>query len=468
MLSDEQLIEQIRTELRSELADLNPPPDLLDRLLEPAENDSRSQRRSGLRSADRRDRRRWRARVRGLGAAVPVLAAVIVVLVVAVVALTSLRPDHRSTPAGARIASHNGKVVFVGGGGRRFSGRYVLWFANPDGSGMRGIGGVPESCVGAGRSGGASCFAWSPDGRQLAYLAGGSHKLTLYLVGADGQDPRQLTACGDCQGVSWSPAGSQIAVGRYVGGQLNVWVVNAATGAMHPITDCPAADACSEDRQAPGFQLQWSPDGQEIFFIRSVGVGTVRPDGSDQTELKIPDPSNANWSPDGHELAVAAVNGVYIVDAAGTVRKLAQLPDAGGIAWSPDGRELAVAAAETGIFTVHADGTDLTRLVAGRVTWAPAWSPNGKQLAYGALGRYEGIWTINADGSDRRLIDTMPVSFPAIPAAPIWSPDGRQIALSSDDGTYVVNADGTHVDRIGRGFAALFGPIAFQPIPSTR
>ncbi len=92
MLSDEQLIEQIRTELRSELADLNPPPDLLDRLLEPAENDGRSQRGSRERSADRRDQRGWHARVHGLGTAVPVLAAVIVVVVVAAVAFTSLRP----------------------------------------------------------------------------------------------------------------------------------------------------------------------------------------------------------------------------------------------------------------------------------------------------------------------------------------------------------------------------------------
>ena len=73
MLSDEQLVARIRTELRSELADLNPPPDLLDRLREPAENDGRSQRGSGERPADRGDQLGWRARVRGLGAAVPVL-----------------------------------------------------------------------------------------------------------------------------------------------------------------------------------------------------------------------------------------------------------------------------------------------------------------------------------------------------------------------------------------------------------
>ena len=39
MLSDEQLIAQIRTELRSELADLNPPAGLLDRLLRELETE---------------------------------------------------------------------------------------------------------------------------------------------------------------------------------------------------------------------------------------------------------------------------------------------------------------------------------------------------------------------------------------------------------------------------------------------
>jgi len=119
MLSDEQLIERIRTELRSELADLNPPPDLLDRLREPAENDGRSQRGSRERPADRGDQLGWRARVRGLGAAVPVLASVIVVVVIAAVALTSVRHHQASTSVGLAVAAHNGKVAFIayGGGG---------------------------------------------------------------------------------------------------------------------------------------------------------------------------------------------------------------------------------------------------------------------------------------------------------------------------------------------------------------
>jgi Tol biopolymer transport system component len=357
-----------------------------------------------------------------------------------------------------------------------------LEFANPDGSGLRDVGAVP-GCGNVEPDGRAACFAWSADGRQFAYLAGHPHGFTLYLVGADGQQPRRLTACGDCEGVSWSPDGSQIAVGRYVAGQLNVWVVDAKSGAMRRITDCQRPSAtCGAAGDL--VQLQWSPDGQKIFFIRTgdngglVSLGTVRPDGSDQTELPIPtDPrsATAQWSPDGRELAVNAANGVYIVDAAGTVRELTKLPDPQGIAWSPDGRELAVDYA-TGIYTVDADGKALARLAEGRGTppasgvFALAWSPNGKQLAYGGSTGpmdVEGIWTTNADGSDTRLVykKTVPLVDGAILATvPIWSPDGSQLAFSSSDGTYVANADGTHLHRIGQGS---FGALAWQPNPST-
>jgi Tol biopolymer transport system component len=412
VLSDEQFVDQVRAELHAGMEVLKPSQELLEAVEELTPENGRLPHGSVERPAGR-DQRRWHGRVRGLGAAVPALAAVIVVVVVAAVALTSLRPHHGSTPAGAGIAAKNGQIAFVRGSS--------LEFANPDGSGVRDVGSVPGQCNGTPYGRGAGCFAWSPDGKQFAYLAGGSHKLTLYLVGADGQHPRRLTACGDCQGVSWSPDGSQIAVGRYLAKQVNVWVVDAKTGAMRRITDCqPNSATCpagghigTGDTHGYTFQLHWSPNGQKIFFIRfgfpsEVGsLGTVRPDGSDQTEPQIPDPETAFCSPDGRELAViqgdqgaSRGSGVYIVDAAGTAREVARLWLPAGIAWSPDGRELAIAAAG-GIYTIDSDGKDLTRVAGpsrGGVILRPsqfrlpgffygeatAWSPNGKELAYGA------------------------------------------------------------------------------------
>jgi len=486
VLTDDQFIDQVRAELHAGLEVLKPSQELLEAIEALTPENDRLPHGSVVRPAGR-NQRRWRGRVRATGAAISVLAAVIVVFVVVAVALTSLRQHHSSTPAAPGIAPNNGQIAFVGGSNGSVTG---LELANPDGSGVREVGAVPDQCRGTAGGTGTECFAWSADGKQLAYLAGGAHDFTLYLVGASGQHPRRLSACGDCQGVSWSPDGSQIAVGRYLAGQMNVWVVNSTTGAMRRITSCPPNSlgkagpyrlSCGDAGDVSVDALQWPPDGQRIFFIRwgvptggveAVGsLGTVRPDGSDQTQLRIPGAETAQWSPDGRELAVDSFNGVYVVDADGTVRQLTKHQNSGAIAWSPDSSELAIATA-TAISTVHADGKAPTHLAAATLSardWAlaPAWSPNGKELVYGATtGRIgvEGIWTINADGSGRRLIYSSPRGE-SLDSGPIWSPDGTQLAFSSNHGTYVVNADGTDPHRIGQG---LFGTFAWQPIPSSR
>lgn len=244
--------------------------------------------------------------------------------------------------------------------------------------------------------------------------------------------------CGRCQGVSWSPDGSQIAVGRYVGGPvggLNVWVVNAKTGAMRQITHCQSEPACRTADYLDYSDVQWSPNGQKILFTRlgRNGVGssvyTVRPDGSDLTELKkLRDTIDPQWSPNGHEIAVT-------------------------------GR---------GIEIANADGKDLTHLTAGVFA---AWSPDGTKLVYMAPTRRrrlenlwfpgEGVWTINMNGSERRLLyANPPVIASGAGYRPIWSPDGRQITFSSQQSTYVINADSSDLHRIGPANAYL----AWQPI----
>lgn len=58
--------------------------------------------------------------------------------------------------------------------------------------------------------------------------------------------------------------------------------------------------------------------------------------------------------------------------------------------------------------------------------YAPAWSPDGKQIAFylqpdNTQRQTPGVWTMNADGSDRKWL--------CAGKAPRWSPDGSQIAL---------------------------------------
>jgi dipeptidyl aminopeptidase/acylaminoacyl peptidase len=74
------------------------------------------------------------------------------------------------------------------------------------------------------------------------------------------------------------------------------------------------------------------------------------------------------------------------------------------------------------VWTMNADGTDLTRLThSPGFDFDPSWSPDGTQIAYRHERNDEAeIWLMNPDGSGQRRL--------ARGIAPAWSPDGSMIA----------------------------------------
>ncbi len=65
----------------------------------------------------------------------------------------------------------------------------------------------------------------------------------------------------------------------------------------------------------------------------------------------------------------------------------------------------------------------------------PAWSPDGKMIAYSDWGGDPGIYVVNADGTGRHKVFTMPFT-----RDPQWSPDGSRIAFYRRyDGHIIVN-----------------------------
>lgn len=73
------------------------------------------------------------------------------------------------------------------------------------------------------------------------------------------------------------------------------------------------------------------------------------------------------------------------------------------------------------IYTVDADGGRLTHLTTGM---DPSWSSDGTQITFSRWTTPWGVYLINADGSNERLLFSSNVA-----RAPIWSPDGAQIAF---------------------------------------
>ncbi|MDQ4076693.1 MAG: S9 family peptidase, partial [Chloroflexota bacterium] len=173
--------------------------------------------------------------------------------------------------------------------------------------------------------------AWSPDGRQIAFLSDRDGKPQIHLIPADGGEAQRLTSLkqGVGGGPVWSPDGTQIAF--------------TAGPEEKPL-----------DREAP-YRLTrplyrydaigyLANEVQDIYVIPAEGGEPQRltNDGYHNTELR--------WSPDGQELLYRAAMfpdsfrsrpTMRVVNLAGAVRDLSsEWGYAFSAAWLPDGEQI--------------------------------------------------------------------------------------------------------------------------------
>lgn len=92
--------------------------------------------------------------------------------------------------------------------------------------------------------------------------------------------------------------------------------------------------------------------------------------------------------------------------------------------------------AQTGIYVMNSDGSQ--RRLLSSIGGTPSFDPSGKVVAFG--DRQSGIWKINVDGTGLTQL-TADGGF-----QPAWSQDGSRIAYNSNSATelWIVNPDGTN------------------------
>jgi TolB protein len=183
--------------------------------------------------------------------------------------------------------------------------------------------------------------------------------------------------------------------------------------------------------------------GSSLYVVNAGGTGLRRIPGSGHD-------ADAAWSPDGRLLAFTRRDRLHVMrpDGRGARALRSDGLAHSGPTWSPDSREIAFWRGNFrsgGIYAVRLDGSGFRRIVQRADGYGgPSWSPDGRRLAFGR--RFQ-IFIVNADGSDLRRIAR---GFPAAYYEPDWSPDGRRLVFRSDFGLVVVNADGSGKRRITR------------------
>lgn len=211
------------------------------------------------------------------------------------------------SPDGSRIGIVHTELIPIGtapeAGARDVDEFSTIWTIGSDGSDLRQVTNV-------GREDG---FSWNPDGTQIVFsrhepITEGDRYVAndIYVIDVDGTNERQLTEDGISMSPAWSPDGSQIAFESYdpgIGPEIDLYVMSADGNGRRRLTSDPGNE----------YGPTWSPDGRLIAYgalspvaneTSQCSISTIRPDGSNRTRLygtagvaDCPGPWSIAWAP---------------------------------------------------------------------------------------------------------------------------------------------------------------------------
>jgi Tol biopolymer transport system component len=362
--------------------------------------------------------------------------------------------------------------------------------------------------------------SWSPDGRQVAFVASNDafrKGNAVFVVDVNGRNAHRITPWNFTLRAGWSPDGEWIAFDMAEAEPIprDLFLVHPDGTGLTQIT--------SNEDDKMSFAPAWSPDSRALLFIRreytegSTDLWTVNVDGTGLSQVthSPAEYTGYRWLPAGS--APSAGNGditfagdevvdfsdtrvdsgiVYVVDpAGGDPRKLLDTcpphPDWKGacermyiasVDWSPDGTRIAYSLSgydvvDEGIYAMEV-GTEEVRQLSSCTDpcldqRGVDWSPDGSRIAYvqaavsgcdldeSVYGGCNALYSMKPDGTDQVKLATGSVSEPTSPS---WSPDGTSIAFSDRVGqdwfVFTTALDGSEPIRLA---ADLSSPRETRP-----
>lgn len=231
--------------------------------------------------------------------------------------------------------------------------KYILEVADQDGFNPRPLLTSPEPVMSP---------AWSPDGRQIAYVSFEKKRAGVYIEDVTTGSRRLLSQFPGINGApSWSPDGKKLAIVLSKSGSPNIYLMDVATGALRQMTNDYYINT------EPAF----SPDGRTLLFTSN------RSGGPQIYQINVATGANSRVSYDGDYNARAS--------------------------YSHDGKTIAMIHRVSGIFNIALLDLDTgtLRVVSSQSgdSTSPSIAPNGSMILYDTYtGERNVLGMVSSDG----------------------------------------------------------------------
>ncbi|MFN2595563.1 MAG: TolB family protein [Actinomycetota bacterium] len=284
---------------------------------------------------------------------------------------TDLRQvTHGRSNEGSPLVSPNGRKIAFGRGRK-------LWVTDAGGGHKHRL---------TGGHGAELAFAWSPDGRRIAYqTADRQGRGLLRTVTLNGHVRRLTKRRSVIGGVAWSPDGRHIAMSIEIdkNGNFELFTMDRRGSHKHRVTHDPGLD----------ISPTWGPRGivyehasahspSSSLRLKRIGHKPVK-----FIHFKHARPELAQFSPDGSRVAFMRCLGtVCPLDAVratgGGLHEIYPDDSTGGYAWAPDSRNVVISSErhkpprDNELYVCRAGGGACDRLTRDRANeFAPSWGP---------------------------------------------------------------------------------------------